>query len=684
MEINLPLTFETIHHHSRINTAVRSLLLAGLLAASTALLTRVQASEAQADVKQNIYRAELTESLAAAELFREFGNLTKDRSFNSDALFFETLLSYGPVDDPRPVLLLVNTYITTNQQEIGIRFFEKLLATYRLTMTDQQAATYLSAYALLRATHAEQVFLLSRIGWVTDTFNLLEEARAAGGDTNPIVRWASGLIYAQVPWFFGKQDAALEELTWLAEHPETEPEPGFYREAYRFLAKIHKDRGDPKLAADFLRKSGYQDGEPSVLFMGWFSSTKEKGLLFSPMPWIEQIIPGRVFAARGFGFSDIHFVLSEDRKELVVVDAGTQPFSMKAAYTYLMEKFPTLPPITSAFITHAHWDHIGGYTALKAINPNILIYGRENYQTTLNRVRRNHTYKQFRSAGYSDDWVKDYAPDVKVSTLNTVIIGGTAFELIPAVGGETEDNMLIHTPALKTTFVGDTLMPFYGEPWVEEGYIDQAIETMDEVIRRQPDHVLHGHYALTYLYDAAKLPAFRDAYAWLVTEARKHIVNGYSVKEIVRLNLIPPLLKDHPEAMISYAAPRNHIIARVADHMVGIWQENKTGKEPAGLDTITAVEYGRMMHSYFGLSEGQVVRGLDKMLKGGDIELALQMAVAAELSFPESQPIAELRIRAADLLRGSYQFLDPFKFVVYTEIAGREHHPVEAPTNPRE
>ena len=46
--------------------------------------------------------------------------------------------------------------------------------------------------------------------------------------------------------------------------------------------------------------------------------------------------------------------------------------------------------------------------------------------------------------------------------------------------------------------------------------------------------------------------------------------------------------------------------------------------------------------------------------------------------------ITDLRIQAADLLRSSYQFLDPFKFVVDTEMAGREHHPVQAPTNPRE
>ena len=684
MENILENIYKKLHSFVWLTRNTASVISAGMLAVVILQSMMSMALAGATNVEKQTYIMGLSTSLAPASSFQEFGALKKGRSFNSDALFFETMLSYGPVDDPRPVFLLVNNYITTNQQKIGIRFFEKLLKNYKSEMTDQQVAIYLSAYALLRATYADEVFLLSRIGWVNDTFDILLEARAVGGDDNPLVRWSAGLIYAQVPWFFGKQDNAFAELTWLAEHPATEPEPGFYREAYRFLSKIHKDRGEGDLASKYLNMSGYQNYEPSVLFMGWFASTEEKGLLFSPMPWIEQIIPGRVFAVRGFGFSEIQFVLSEDNKELILIDAGTQPFSMEGAYAYLKENFPTLPPLSTVLITHAHWDHIGGYTYLKSLDPNITIYGRENFHSTIKRVQRNHVYKQFRSISYTDDWVKDYAPDVEISELSHINIGGTVLELIPAVGGETEDNMLIHIPSLKTIFVGDTLMPFYGEPWVEEGFIDEAVAAMDEVIKRKADYVLHGHYALSYLYDASKMQAYRDAYVWLVNATRNHIVNGYSVKEIVRLNLIPPLLKDNPDAMISYLSPRNHIIARVADHMVGVWQENITGKEPVGLDVITAIEYGRMMDHYFDLSPSQVVRGINKMIRGGDIELALQMAIAAEVAFPANKRIKELRILAADHLRGNIQFLDPFKFVVYTEIAGQEHLSVQALTNNRE
>lgn len=628
--------------------------------------------------EQQLHQTGLTKSLAPA--FEEFGSSEGDRSFHSDIQYYEVVLSYGPVADPRPVFLLVNAYIVSSQQEYGIRFFEKLLERYENQMTNEMRATYLSAYALLRATYAEEVFLLKRIGWVFDTFDILEEARSAGGDENPLVHWASGLIYAQVPWFFGKQDDAFTNLTWLVEHPELEPTPGFYREAYRFLAKIYADRGNEQDAAKFVKKSGYGTYEPSTLFMGWYATTKDKGLLFAPTPWIEDVVPGRLFAVRGFGFSEMHFVVTDDGRQLISIDAGTQPFSMEEAYRFLLERHPDLPPLTTALITHAHWDHIGGYTYLKSLNPDLKIYGRENYAGTLNRVLRNHPYKQFRSTRFRDDWVADYKPNIAVSEPTTITIGGTVIELIPAVGGETEDGLLVNVPGLKAAFMGDALMPFYGEPWVEEGFVDEALETMDQVIKWKPEHVLHGHYGLTVMYGAQSLKFYRDAYAWLVTETRVHLKNGYSVKEIVRLNLIPPGLEKHPEAFLSYLSPRDHVIARIADHMTGIWQENVTGREPGGLDVITSVEYGRLLESYLGLSASEVEDALRAMLDGGDNELALQMAVAAEARYQDKAGISRLMEEAADKLRGAAQFLDPFKFVVYTELIGKEHLPIPADT----
>ena len=663
---------------------ILSILFASLIALSACApqnnAADVEPLRAAEEPDQRVIQTGLTTSLAPEGAFENFGNVEGDRSFHSDIVFYEVVLSYGPLADPRPIFLLTNSYIVSNQQQYGIAYLERLLKRYENSMPDNIHATYLSAYALLRATYADRVPIPGRIWWVLDTFDILEQANRLS-EGNPLVHWAAGLIYAQVPWFFGKKEEALTELLWLAERPELEPTAGFYREVYHYLSKLYDDKGETELAQQYLEKSGYAVYEPTTLFMGWFATTKEKGLLFAPSPWIEEIIPGRILAVRGFGFSDLHFIVSDDGKELISIDAGTQPYSMEGAYTFLVERYPDLPQLTTVFISHAHWDHIGGFTYLKSLNPELKIYGRGNYHSTIARVLRNHTYQQFRGEGFKDEWVSGYKPDIIVSELTEVRVGNTLFELIPVTGGETEDAMLIHMPSLGVIFMGDALMPFYGEPWVEEGFIDEALETMEQVLRRQPRYILHGHYGITVLYETSQqLQAFRNAYEWLVTETRKHLRNAYSAKDIVRLNLIPPGLQSHPEAFFGYLAPRDHVIARVADHMVGIWQENVTGKEPEGLDVITSVEYGRLLELYLGLSANEVEKALRRMIDGGDNELALQMAVAAEARYPKETGITRLKEEAADRLRSSVQFFDPFKFVIYTEMIGKEHQPIPVET----
>jgi len=345
---------------------------------------------------------------------------------------------------------------------------------------------------------------------------------------------------------------------------------------------------------------------------------------------------------------------------------------------FLQQSHRDLPQITTAIITHSHWDHIGGHSFLRELNPDIKIYGRDNYGAVVDRVLRNHSYKQFRGADFNPDWVRSYHPDTAISKYTEVTIGATKFELIPVTGGETEDAMLINLPGLAVMFVGDIIMPWYGEPWVNEGFMDGAVEAMDEVIKRNPKHVLHGHQPLTLMFGYEPLKKFRKTYAWLVEVVRDHVRNGYSAKNIIRLNLIPPGLQDHPQLYLPFLASRDSIIARVVDHMVGIWREEVTGQEPEGLDNITAVEYGRMLQSYMGLSARQTARVLRKMIDNGDNELALKFAVAAENRYGADRSIVLMKEEAGDRLRSAVQFLDPFKFTTYTEIIGKEHNPISA------
>jgi glyoxylase-like metal-dependent hydrolase (beta-lactamase superfamily II) len=647
-------------------SVVRSLSLMGVTLAITLGFNPVAAQS----ISHSAEPIGLTGNPAFESIVRSDG----DRPFHSDIAFYETVLSHGPLNDPRPPFLLASAYITTSQQAVGIAYFEEILARYGDEMSAPVRSTYLAAYALLRGTYSDEIPLLNRIGWVLDTFRILDEADTISASQNPLTHWAAGIIYTQVPGYFGKSDQAIAELSWLVNHPETEPLPGFYREAYRHLAQLHTRRGQDELAQIYQMRSGYGDDAPNVLFTGWFATSEADGLRFSPTPWIETVVEGRIFAVRGFGFSDLHFIVSEDGTELILIDAGTQPSGMESALDFIRAHHPNLPQLTTVFVTHAHWDHVGGQSYLRETYPDLHFYGRSNYRQTVEHAQRNHVYTQFRGTGFSIQSLDQYTPDVTIDALTETVIGGSAIELIPTEGGETEDALLIHFPALRTVFTGDGVMPFYGEPWVNEGDVDAALTLMDQVIARNPQFILHGHLGITVMYpDTPTLAAYRDAHAWLSNETRRLLHNAHSVEEIIRMNLIAPSLIDHPGAFIGYLAPRDALIRRLGDSITGIWREDSTGREPRDLDVISSVDRGRMLEQYFRLSAHEVANGLRRMIDGGDLELALETALAAETRYPQHAPIANTRREAADRLRSQAQFFDPFKFTVYTEIAGREH-----------
>ncbi|MCZ6704605.1 MAG: hypothetical protein O6942_01765, partial [Bacteroidetes bacterium] len=108
------------------------------------------------------------------------------------------------------------------------------------------------------------------------------------------------------------------------------------------------------------------------------------------------------------------------------------------------------------------------------------------------------------------------------------------------------------------------------------------------------------------------------------------------------------------------------------------FREEVTGRDPGGLDVLTTVEYGRLLDLYLGLPAYMVTKALRRMLDGGDLELALQMAVAAETRYPNNAAITLLKEEAGDRLRSVAQYFDPFKFVVYTELIGKEHKSIPA------
>jgi hypothetical protein len=94
------------------------------------------------------------------------------------------------------------------------------------------------------------------------------------------------------------------------------------REVFYYLGKLALVDGEQVKAQDYLRQSGYRDFNRPITLITPFSEDVASGHAFSPRR-IAEIVPGRVYALSGFEFTEYYLVVSNDRRELIGIDAGT-------------------------------------------------------------------------------------------------------------------------------------------------------------------------------------------------------------------------------------------------------------------------------------------------------------------------------------------------------------------------
>ncbi len=111
------------------------------------------------------------------------------------------------------------------------------------------------------------------------------------------------------------------------------------REVDYHLGKLALARGERAKAEEYLQKSGYKDWNRPITLNTPFSEDAATGHTFAPRR-IAAIVPGRVYVFSGFEFTEYYFVVSEDGRELIGIDAGTRPDSAKAAYEALRAQVP--------------------------------------------------------------------------------------------------------------------------------------------------------------------------------------------------------------------------------------------------------------------------------------------------------------------------------------------------------
>jgi glyoxylase-like metal-dependent hydrolase (beta-lactamase superfamily II) len=597
------------------------------------------------------------------------------RTYHSELEYLKAVNERAPARDPQMIFLLMAQYLNANQSGEGIRFFSGLIEANSSQLSGPARGLYLSERGLLKAAHAGQVPLFQRIGWVKDTIADLEQAKRLTGGAY-ITRWIAGVVYAKLPGSFGMEQTALADLAWCLANDTQAPDGGWLREVYFGLALVHSQLGHGDESRQFLARSGYGTFDKPVTLVTPFSISATKGGAFARRT-IGEPVPGRVFQLSGFEFTQYYFVVSGDRTQLIAIDMGARPDSAQAAMTALRAKYPGLPTLTTILVTHAHWDHIGGYRYFRAQFPQPKIYARANYQEELARVLAAPAgrFSYFFGSDFRLADVADFKPDLAVAAEMNLDVGGTRIALIPVQGGETGDALFIHVPELGVLFVGDMIMPFVGAPFVEEGSVDGLLGAIDIAVTLNPKVLLHGHEPLTRIYPSpAVLAGFKRHLAWLKGEVEQRIRSGASRAAIHQANLIPPFIADYPAAQLPYLLMRENVINRLYDQQVGYWQPDLSGMDHLGRE-----ETGKALAAYLGLSDRQIAAAGEQMIAAGDHELAAKLAMWGLAAYPDSAALQRLKQSAFLKLSEKFQGFNPFKYIVYSEQIGRETPQLEDP-----
>jgi len=595
---------------------------------------------------------------------------------NPDLDYLKAVNSVAPPKDPELMFILMTEFANSNLQDEGAEFFSARLREFETQLTPVQKSLYMGIIGLLRGQHASAVPLLKRYGYVKDTIATLDQAKQLSGGQVFVVNWIAGVVHTKLPGYFHQGKAAHEELTWCLEHADKAPHPAWLREVYYHLGKLALNDGDKSKAHEYLQLSGYSDFDHPITLATPFSEDKLSGHAFAPRR-ITEVVPGRVYALSGFEFTEYYFVVSKDRHQLISIDAGTRPDFAKRAYEALQAFAPGLPPLTTVFVTHAHWDHVGGHSYFRGLNPRPKFYGRGNYQGEFAKQSSGPQVfgKQFFGERFRSEDFLSYKPDITIDDRTDLTIGGSKFELIPARGGETHDAMLVHLPEEKVMFMGDVIMPYLGAPFDEDGDLQGLLDAIDVVVSRNPVHLLHGHEPLTRNFTSALiLSHLKTDLSWLRDQILTAIRRGDERAAIHEANLIPPdLLAHQPDSHQPYYILREHVIDRIYDQNVGYWEANLQGLAHPG-----RMDRAELLIDYLGLSEAQILKAADRLDADGKYAMAAELIESAEVKFPTSDSVKRARRLTYLKLMEKNQNTDPFKFIIYSAKIGEQTPQINA------
>ncbi|MEU8175453.1 MBL fold metallo-hydrolase [Microbispora hainanensis] len=461
-----------------------------------------------------------------------------------------------------------------------------------------------------------------------------------------------GISLAGLPGCAGRAETVVADLEFVLMVRDQFP-PGFMRPVHAALSRAYELLGRAEDAARARVRGGH-------LITDYWANPGD-GFRFVP-PRLVEHAPG-VHVAQGYDFADIGFVVTGTG--VVAVDAASTPGHAAAALRALREI--TELPVTHVILTHAHLDHVGGLDALRADGATVIAQANFPRELALQNsgppplgyyLPRGHARQAH------------VAPGMLVDTAEKLTIGGVDVTLVPIAGGETDDGLVVHLPGLDVAFVGDMCMPYLGSPTLAEGSPQGLFDAMRTVMDLRPRTLVHGHPALTENFPIEAFPGLLAALRDLERITMAAISDGLTLAEILRLDHLPDVLRDHPAAVMPYLVTRDTFVQRVHRLRTGYWHH---GGE--GVEQFTSAELSAALDLLGGRSAAAFATAGRELARRGEHPLALHLVELGLLGHPGAPELAGLRQSLLESMVARNQLLNPFKFMHYAARAGLELDP---------